>query len=153
MAGATTNDSGTFEALTLGLGGEVFAIDANSVREILDLISVTVVPGARTFVGGLINVRGKVVPLADLRLKFGMDQTPSTVDTRIVVVEIDLDGEPTVIGLLADKVYEVTEIGHASIEATPDIGMRWRPDFIKGIGKRGPEFIVIPDIVRIFSTD
>jgi purine-binding chemotaxis protein CheW len=147
----TANQNESFEALTLGLGGEVFAIDANSVHEILDLIPVTAVPGARRFVGGLINVRGKVVPLADLRLKFGMDQAPATVDTRIVVVEIDLDGEPTVVGLLADKVYEVTQIGRASIEDTPDIGMRWRPDFIKGIGKRGAEFIIIPDIVRIFS--
>jgi len=153
MAGTISNDSQTFEALTLGLGGEVFAIDANTVREILDLIPVTTVPGARPFVGGLINVRGKVVPLADLRLKFGMEQTPPTVDTRIVVVEIELEGEPTVVGLLADKVYEVTEISRASIEATPEIGMKWRPEFIQGIGKRGSEFIIIPDIVRLFSTD
>lgn len=153
MSIASVNDNQSFEALTLGMGGEVFAIDANSVREILDLIPVTEVPGARAFVGGLINVRGKVVPVADLRLKFGMEQTPKTVDTRVVVVEIELDGEATVIGLLADKVFEVTGIGHASIENTPDIGMKWRPDFIKGIGKRGSEFIVIPDIERIFSTD
>jgi Chemotaxis signal transduction protein len=153
MTGATVNDNRAFEALTLGLGGEVFAIDANSVREILDLIPVTEVPGARPFVGGLVNVRGKVVPLADLRLKFGMVQAPPTVDTRVVVVEIDLGGEATVVGLLADKVYEVTGIGRASVEHTPDIGMKWRSDFIKGIGKRGSEFIVIPDIVRIFSAD
>lgn len=153
MAIASVNDNQSFEALTLGMGGEVFAIDANSVREILDLIPVTEVPGARAFVGGLINVRGKVVPVADLRLKFGMAQTPKTVDTRVVVVEIELEGEATVVGLLADKVFEVTEIGHASIENTPDIGMKWRPDFIKGIGKRGSEFIVIPDIERIFSAD
>lgn len=153
MSIASVNDNQSFEALTLGMGGEVFAIDANSVREILDLIPVTEVPGARAFVGGLINVRGKVVPVADLRLKFGMEQTPKTVDTRVVVVEIELDGEATVVGLLADKVFEVTEIGRASIENTPDIGMKWRPDFIKGIGKRGSEFIVIPDIERIFSAD
>lgn len=142
-----------FEALTLGLGGEIFAIDANIVREILDVIPITEVPGAQPYVRGLINVRGKVVPLADLRLKFGMPQTAHTVDTRIVVVEIALEGEPTVVGLLADKVYEVTDIASASIEATPDIGMKWRPDFIAGIGKRGAGFIVIPNIVRIFSTD
>lgn len=153
MALAATNDNQSFEALTLGLGGEVFAIDANNVHEILDLIPVTSVPGARAFVGGLINVRGKVVPLADLRLKFGMEQTAPTPDTRIVVVEIDLQGEATVVGLLADKVYEVTEIARASMEATPDIGMKWRSDYIMAIGKRGSEFIVIPDIVRIFSVD
>lgn len=145
------NDNPSFEALTLGLGGEVFAIDANCVHEILDTIPQTDVPGADPFVGRLINVRGKVVPLADLRLKFGMEQTPATIDTRIVVVEINLDGDPIVVGLLADKVYEVTTIGGASIEETPDIGMRWRSDYIKGIGKRGSDFIVIPDIVRLFS--
>lgn len=148
----TANDPPSFEALTLGLGGEIFAIDANSVHEILDLIPQTEVPGAPPLVGHLINVRGKVVPLADLRIKFGMDRTPPTIDTRIVVVEIELDGESTVVGLLADKVYEVTSIGGASIEDTPDIGMRWDPAFIKGIGKRGSDFIVIPDIVRIVTS-
>jgi len=145
------NDNRSFEALTFGLAGEVFAIDAQAVREILDVIPVTEVPGARAFVGGLINVRGKVVPLADLKLKFGMAASEPTIDTRIVVVEIDLAGEPTIVGLLADKVYEVTEIGGASIEETPEIGMRWRPDFIKGIGKRGSDFIIIPDIERVFN--
>ena len=146
------NDNPSFEALTLGLGGEIFAIDANGVHEILDLIPQTQVPGAQPLVGHLINVRGKVVPLADLRIKFGMERTPPTIDTRIVVVEVELDGEPTVVGLLADKVYEVTSIGGGSIEDTPDIGMRWDPAFIKGIGKRGADFIVIPDIVRIVTS-
>lgn len=150
---AMVNAPEVFEALTLGLGGEVFAVDANCVREILDLIPVTEVPGARAFVGGLINVRGKVVPLADLRLKFGMEPSPPSVDTRIVVVEIDLDGEETVVGLLADRVFEVTEIAHAAIEATPELGMKWRPDYVKGIGKRGADFIVIPNIARIFAAD
>lgn len=144
-------DTPSFEALTLGLGGEIFAIDANSVHEILDLVPQTEVPGASPLVSHLINVRGKVVPLADLRIRFGMDCTAPTIDTRIVVVEILLDGEPTVVGLLADKVHEVTNIAGASIEETPAIGMRWNPDLIKGIGKRGDDFIVIPDIVRIFT--
>jgi purine-binding chemotaxis protein CheW len=144
-------DSQSSEVLTLGLGGEIFAIDANIVREILDMVPWTRVPGARAYVGGLINVRGRVAPLADLRIKFGMDVTPPTIDSRIVVVEIDVDGEATVVGLLADKVYEVTTLSGASIEHTPDVGMRWRPEYIKGIGKRGADFIVVPDMVRIFS--
>lgn len=147
------NDNGSFEALTFGLQGEVFALDANSVREILDITPVTEVPGAREFVPGLINVRGRVVPLADLRVKFGMPRNAQTEDSRIVVVEIDLDGEPTILGLLADKVHEVTQIAGASIEETPEIGMKWRPDYIKGIGKRGSEFIIIPNIERIFLAD
>lgn len=145
------DDDAGFEALTLALGGEIFAIEAGLVHEILDLIPVTEVPGARAFVSGLINVRGKVVPLADLRLKFGMAAPPPTPDTRVVVVEIDLDGEPTVVGLLADKVYEVTGIAHATIEQTPDIGMKWPAEYVKGIGQRGTDFIVIPDIIRLFA--
>jgi purine-binding chemotaxis protein CheW len=141
----------SFEALTFGLAGEVFALDAGIVREILDVIAVTEVPGAQPFVGALINVRGKVVPLADLRIKFGMERTETTVDTRIVVVEIELGGEAAIVGLIADKVFEVTEITGASIEDAPEIGMNWPRDYIKGIGKRGGDFIIIPDISRIFA--
>ncbi|MEI8396882.1 MAG: chemotaxis protein CheW [Rhodospirillaceae bacterium] len=142
----------SFEALTLGIASEVFALDANTVREILEIIPVTEVPGALDFVPGLINVRGRVVPLADLRIKFGMERVENTEDTRIVVVEITLDGEPTIVGLIADKVYEVTEISGASIADTPETGMSWRADYIKGIGKNGDDFIIIPDIERIFTS-
>jgi purine-binding chemotaxis protein CheW len=139
------------EILTLGLQGEVFAVPAGIVREILDLIPVTEVPNASPFVAGLINVRGKVVPLADLRVRFGMEQRPPTIDSRIVVVEVELEGEPTTVGILADKVYEVTEVAETVIEQTPRIGMRWRPEFIKGIGKRGDDFIIILAIDRVFG--
>jgi len=146
------NDKESFEALTFGLQGEVFALSADSVREILDVTLVTQVPGARDFVPGLINVRGRVVPLADLRVRFGMPRAAASVDTRIIVVEISLDGEPTIVGLLADKVYEVTQIAGASIEGTPPVGMKWPPDYVRGIGKRGDDFIIIPNIERIFCS-
>lgn len=151
---ATTSRSSrerTLEVLTLGLDGHLFAIEAAYVREILDLVSVTEVPSASPFVAGLINVRGKVVPLADLRHKFGMAISPSTIDTRIVVIEIDLDGDLTTVGLLADKVYEVTDIAAAALEETPRIGMTWRREYIDCIGKRGSDFIVVLDIATIFS--
>jgi purine-binding chemotaxis protein CheW len=147
----TANDNLGLEVVTLGLQGEIFALEAKHVREILDLAPITEVPNGPPFVSGLINVRGKVVPLADLRLKFGMEQQPPTIDTRIVVIEIDLDGDPTTVGILADKVYEVTEVAGAALEETPKIGMRWRPEFIRHIGKRGTDFIVVLDIERIFS--
>lgn len=147
------NDNRSFEALTFGLRDEVFALDTEIVREILDVVPVTEVPGAQDFAAGLINVRGRVVPLADIRLKFGMGATEPTDDTRIVVVEIPIEGEPTVVGLLADRVYEVTAIIGASIEDAPEIGMRWRPDYVGGIGKRGDDFIIIPNIGRIFAAD
>lgn len=145
------NGDRLLEVLTLGLEGEVFALEATHVREILDVVAITQVPNSRPFVNGLINVRGKVVPLADLRVKFGMEQKPPSIDTRIVVIEIDLDGNPTTIGLLADKVHEVTEVAASALEETPKIGMRWRPEYILCIGKRGSDFIVVLDIKRVFS--
>ncbi len=140
------------EVLILELQGEIFAIDAQRVREILDVVPITAVPGARPFVNGLINVRGKVVPLADLRLKFGMATPPPTIDSRIVVIETQIDGEAAEVGLLADRVREVTELAAASIEETPRIGLRWRSDFIAGIGKRGTDFIVLLDLEQILAS-
>jgi purine-binding chemotaxis protein CheW len=139
-------------ALTIRLDDELFAVEANRVREILDLVPITAVPNAPDFVGGLINVRGRVVPLADLRVMFGMNRPEPDQDTRIVVMEVDIDGEPTIAGILADKVHDVTDIEAASIEEAPRVGMRWRPDFIKGIGKRAGQFIIIPNMERIFET-
>jgi purine-binding chemotaxis protein CheW len=141
------------KALTINLQDETFALPAESVREILDIVPITEVPNARPFVGGVINVRGRVVPLADLRVMFGMDRPPPDKDTRIVVIEIDLDGEPTIAGILADKVRDVTDIEQATIEETPKVGMRWPAEFIRGIGKRGDEFVIIPNMGRIFGAE
>jgi purine-binding chemotaxis protein CheW len=143
----------SLEVLTLDLQGEVFALEASCVREILDLPQITEVPGSQPFVPGLINVRGKVVPVADLRIKFGMELTPPTIDTRIVVIDIDIDGDATSVGIRADKVHEVTEVAAASLEETPRIGMRWRPEFIRCVGKRDADFIIVPDIARLFASD
>jgi purine-binding chemotaxis protein CheW len=141
------------EVLTLALDGEIFAVEAEIVREILDQVPITEVPNARPFVGGLINVRGKVVPLVDLRVKFGMAPKPPTIDTRIVVIEVDLEGEPTIVGILADKVYEVTEITESALEETPRIGMRWRSEFIRCVGKRAADFIIVLDIEHVIASD
>ena len=105
-----TSASTVMRALTLELGDELFAIEATSVREIQDIVPVTEVPNAQAFVSGLINVRGRVVPLADLRVKFGMDRPPPDADTRIVVFEITLDEEPVIVGILADRVHTVTDL-------------------------------------------
>jgi purine-binding chemotaxis protein CheW len=89
----------------------------------------------------------------DMRLKFEMSQIERTVDTRIVVMEIALDGALTVIGALADAVHNVMEMEAGQIEAAPKIGARWNTDFIKGIGKHEDQFIIILDVDRIFSVD
>jgi len=151
MAGASKTFGATMKALTIRLQDEVFAIEAENVREILDVVPITEVPNARAFVGGLINVRGRVVPLADLRVMFGMDRPPPDVNTRIVVLEVDLNGEPTIVAILADRVHDVTELETASIQEAPRVGMRWRPEYVRGIGKRGDEFIIIPEMGTILT--
>jgi purine-binding chemotaxis protein CheW len=145
------NTDKPMEILTLELDGEVFAVEVRHVREILDLVPVTEVPNSRAFLDGLINVRGRVIPLADLRLKFGMQQKPPTIDSRIVVLDLELDGESTIVGIRADKVYEIAAVAPAGLEETPRIGMRWRSEFIRCIAKRGSEFIVVLNIERIFT--
>ena len=137
--------------LSLELQGETFAIETRHVREILDPVPVTTVPGADPAVDGLINVRGRVVPLADLRLIFGMPQQAAGADARIVVIEVEIDGDPVTIGVRADKVSEVTELASTSLESTPRIGLRWDPDFITCIGKRNGAFVAVLDMGRIFS--
>lgn len=138
--------------VTLRLEDELFAIEAARVREILDLTPITRVPNASNFAGALINVRGAVVPLADFRVMFGMDRRSPNEDTRIVVIEVDIGGEAVIVGLMADKVHDVTDIAMGSVEAAPKVGMRWPAGLIRGIGQHGGEFIVIPDLDRIFAT-
>ncbi|NNU80075.1 chemotaxis protein CheW [Halovulum dunhuangense] len=138
-------------ALTLELGGEIFAIEASRVREVLDCVTVTEVPNAPPFVGGLLNVRGRVVPLADLRVKFAMKQTPPDENTRIVVLEIDLDGAPMIVGVVADRVHKVADIDLSDMEEAPRVGMRWRPEFLRGVARHEGQFIIVPDLERIVS--
>ncbi|MEA2725788.1 MAG: purine-binding chemotaxis protein CheW [Acetobacteraceae bacterium] len=148
---AKWNGNRPLEVLTFDLQGEMFAVEAAHVTEILDLVPITEVPHSDPFVNGLINVRGKVVPLADLCINFGMEQKPPTVDTRIVVLEIEFEGDPVTVGIRADKVHEVTEVSASVLQETPKVGMRWRSEFIRCIGKRGDNFMVVLDIARVFS--
>ena len=142
---------GEMEVLTFNLHGETFALEAIRVQEILDMLPETRVPGAERFVDSVINFRGRVIPLADLRLAFGMEATEATIESRIVVIELDLKGETTLIGLRTDKVNEVTTLAIAASEPPPSVGMRWRPDYIEGLFKRGGEFIILPNLQAIFT--
>ncbi len=146
------NDAGAIEVLTFDLQGELFALEATLVQEILDMAPEIMVPGAAAFVGSVINYRGKVIPLADLRLAFGMEVTASTIDSRIIVIEMEIEGESTLVGLRTDKVHEVATLTQAASEAPPSVGMRWRLDYIRCLVKRGGEFIVLPDLHTIFAT-
>ncbi|MGB8291476.1 chemotaxis protein CheW [Rhizobium ruizarguesonis] len=140
------------EVLTFDLNGETFALEAVIVQEILDLLPETAVPGSQPFVASVINFRGKVIPLADLRLAFGMEAAEATIDSRFIVIEIDLQGEQTLVGLRTDKVNEVTTLSKSASEAPPSVGMRWRADYINCLVKRGGEFIILPNLQAIFSS-
>ncbi|MDD2272773.1 MAG: chemotaxis protein CheW [Desulfuromonadaceae bacterium] len=137
--------------LTFTLADEVFAVDVARVREILELPSITKVPQVPDFMRGVINLRGCVVPVIDLRLKFGMQETAQTVNTCIIVVEVTMDGETTVLGALADSVQEVIEMEPSQIEAAPHIGTHLNTEFIKGMGKHNERFVMILDIDKVFS--
>jgi purine-binding chemotaxis protein CheW len=137
------------QVLTLSLHSETFALDALKVREILDPVPVTEVPGAPHFLNGLINVRGKVVPLLDLCGKLGMPPSSQSIDTRIIVVEVPIGGLSTIVGLRADKVYEMTELAAEALEDAPHIGMRVQSSFVRCIGKRSGEFLVVLDLEAI----
>src|SRR5579871_4133135 len=139
--------------LTFKLDNEVFALDVATVREVLDFTTVTKIPRTPPFMRGVINLRGSVVPVVDLRLCFEMSKTESTRNTCIVVVEVMLDGEATVIGALADSVEEVIDLEPEQIQPAPRIGTHIRTDFIKGMGKRETQFIMILDIDRVFSAE
>lgn len=141
----------SMQVLMIGLQTELFAVDVGLVREILDPVPVTEVPGERGFLSGIINVRGKVVPVADLRKRFDMEIATANIDTRFIVTEIDFDGVPTLIAIVADKVFEVTEISAAALEDAPKIGMHWRPEFIRFIGKWKDDFVVVPNMERILN--
>lgn len=143
----------TTQYLTFKLDDELYALDISSVQSVLDFEKVTKVPRTPDFMKGVINLRGSVVPIVDVKLKFGMDKTVKTVDSCIVIVEMNLDGEIVVLGCLADSVEEVINIEPEDIEPTPKIGTRLNTDFIKGMGKRDEEFIIILDFDKIFSSD
>ena len=102
---------------------------------------------------GVINLRGKVVPVIDLNLKFDMPQTAVTVNTCVIIVEVTRDGETLTLGALADSVREVMELGLANIEPPPKIGTNLKIEFISGMGKHNGEFLIILDIDKIFSSE
>ncbi len=139
--------------LTFMLDEEVFALDISKVREVLEYSTVTKVPQTPEFMLGVINLRGNVVPVIDMRLKFGMSGTEKTVNTCIIIVEVKVEGESTVLGAMADSVQEVFELESDQIEPPPKIGTRMNTDFIRGMGKRDGEFIIILDIDKVFSTE
>jgi len=137
--------------LTFTLDQEVFGLEIGKVREVLDYTTLTKVPQAPEFMRGVINLRGSVVPVVDMRLKFGMTLTRRSVNTCIIIVEVELGGEKTLLGALADSVREVMDLNAEDIEPAPKIGIGLNTEFIKGMGKAGEKFIILLDFDRVFS--
>lgn len=140
--------------LTFELEGEVYALPISQVREVLDFTQVTRVPRTPDYMRGVINLRGQVVPVLDLRLKFGLSATEKTVSTCIIMIEIELEGDMAVFGALADSVREVLELSPEQIMPAPKLGTTLNTDFIQGMGKQDDDvFIIILDVDRVFSSE
>jgi purine-binding chemotaxis protein CheW len=139
--------------LTFTLDNEQYAIGVSKVREVLEHTKITKLPRTANFMKGIINLRGAGVPVIDLRLKFGLPETPITKDTSIIVMEVEsLEGN-VVVGALADAVHEVVDIEEKSIEPAPRFGTRLSAEFIRGVGKKDDAFIILLDIDKIFNAE
>ncbi|MEO5368431.1 MAG: chemotaxis protein CheW [Magnetococcus sp. WYHC-3] len=137
--------------LTFQLGGETFAIPIAHVREVLKPPDITGIPGAPAFIRGVINVRGNVIPVVDLKGKFGQGLTEKRRSTRVMIVESVLRDKRVVLGALADSVNEVIDLPESQVEPTPEVGVSLKTEFIRGIGKIDDHFVILLDVIRVFS--
>lgn len=156
---STDGNTKVSQYLTFKLDQEEYALDVGDVREVLEqrLNRITKIPRTPQYLRGVINVRGSVVPVIDMRLKFKMDETIETIDTCIIVIEVSLegssDGKTTILGILADSVQEVIDLEPEQIEAAPEIGNQLKTEFIAGIGKKDGKFIIILKINKILTAE
>ena len=138
--------------LTFFLAGEEYAISILKVTEIIECTSLTKVPGAPVWIRGVLNLRGAVVPVVDLATKFGLSHTTVTPRTCVVIVELRVDDERAVMGVMADAVHQVVELSPDEIQGAPSFGPKVRVDCILGMGINNGKFVVLLDIDRILSS-
>lgn len=139
--------------LTFKLGEEEFAAHVGKVLNILEMTKITEVPKAPSYMKGVINLRGSVLPVIDTRIKFGMTPTECNANTCIVVMDIDLDGESVHVGALVDSVQAVIEIDQKSIMPPPNLGSKYRSEFIVGVANDHDNFIMILNMDEVFSSE
>ncbi len=139
--------------LTFLLGGEIFALEISKVREVMDYACPTKVPRMPEYLSGVINLRGNIVSLVNLPLILGMKPVEQTVDTCIVVVEVQTENDLMQMGILADSVQEVIYIDPEKIEPPPEVGAKLNTDYIKGVGKRENRFLIVLDIDKVLSNE
>jgi purine-binding chemotaxis protein CheW len=141
----------TAQYLTLGLAGETFGIPIRHVREILDMRPISRLPHAPEFLLGMIDVRGSGYPIVDLRIKLDLPSVLATEATRIIILDMPLEGRLVGVGFVADCVFEVTDIDESRIEPAPSVGGRWKSDYLAGIGRKGDKFIMIFDLAHLMA--
>ncbi|MFA7242027.1 MAG: chemotaxis protein CheW [Sulfuricellaceae bacterium] len=139
--------------LTFTLGGEMYAIEIDNIKEIIEYGSLTTVPMMPEFVRGVINLRGRVVPVLDLSVRFGRKPTEVTKRTCNVIIEVQAEELTLDIGIVVDAVSEVLEIPASEIEPAPAFGAKIRADFIQGMGKVGGEFVIILGLDKVLSVE
>jgi purine-binding chemotaxis protein CheW len=138
--------------LTFGLEGEVFAVSVHQVREVLDLQRVSRIANAPPLLLGMIDVRGASIPVIDLKRKLGLPGGgEGTEHSRIVVLEVEADGRPLVVGTVTDSVYEVRHLPAEAIDRPPQFGQRWDSSFMRGLARREGEFVTLLDLGRLFG--
>jgi purine-binding chemotaxis protein CheW len=150
---STEKNLGVQTYLSFRLSEETFAINVSKVLNILEMGDITRIPKAPEYMKGVINLRGTVLPVVDLRIKFGLPEKEATVDTSIIVLSIDLNGEAVLVGTLVDAVKEVLELKSEDIAPSPKIGAKYNSGFIDGMWRMNDKFIMILDIDKVFSTD
>jgi purine-binding chemotaxis protein CheW len=148
----TDAKSGTMQYLTFVLGGEVFALEIESVREVLELTRITRVPRMPEAVRGVINLRGHAVPVVDLRRLFRLGDVADTVETCIIIAEVELGEDTVQVGALVDSVREVFDMDATEIMPPPRMGTKVRAEFMTGMGRQGEAFVMILDIGRILGS-
>ena len=137
--------------LTLGIAEEIFAAPVERVQEILELRHVARLPHAPPYLLGMIDVRGQSIPVVDLRLKLGLPVAADSHATRIVVLKVTAGGRKVILGLKADRVFEVTVLDDGALEPPPEIGVPWRSESIAGIGRRNGAFVTVLDLDHVFA--
>jgi purine-binding chemotaxis protein CheW len=150
--GAEAGARGESKFLTFSLAGEEYGIGILKVKEIIGMMSITQVPQAPEFVKGVINLRGKVIPVVDLRLRFGMESAAYSERTCIIVVETTGDTGPVPVGIVVDSVSEVLNIRTADIENTPSFGVKLNTDFILGMAKKEGGVKILLDIDKVLTS-
>ncbi|NLR73176.1 chemotaxis protein CheW [Novosphingobium sp. ERN07] len=140
------------QVVEFGLGSEVFAVPVQLVREILDYAPPAHVPNGPSYFAGLTDVRGQGVPTVDLRRRLGLEAVEPTLATRILILDILLPDRRLTLGVVIDRVLSVSSYNAAQIEPAPDIGVRWKSQYITGVVRRESDFAVIIDAARIFTT-